>query len=101
MHTGCPSSGISFQGESCSIPVCHKDGISKTLCSVVAEEQRRVQQDLRSETLSSPPPAQGEMAKFSSPPLNQPSWGRGLSRPPRSPPPPSFLSQGLRLEARD
>ena len=50
MHAGHPSSSICFQGESCSIPVCYKDGVSKRLCTVVAEEQRRVQQDLRSET---------------------------------------------------
>lgn len=68
---------------------------------MVAKEQRRVQQDLRSKNgfllLLLP------RVKWQSSPLtsNQPSWGRGLSGLPRSPPPPSFLPQGLRLGVRD
>lgn len=101
MRAGHPSSSISFQGQSCSIPVCYKDGVSKRLCTVVAKERRRVQQDLRSETgflLLLLPRVKWQSSPL---PLNQPSWGRGLSGLPRSPPPPSFLPQGLHLGVRD
>lgn len=75
-----PSSSTASQRESCSIPVCYKDGVSKRLCTVVAEEWRRVQQDVKRETgfllLVLP-----RVKCQSSPPQTSPVRDKGSQRP--------------------